>query len=564
MNKGHDAMRTPSLRRYLLGVVLPIALLSGCASAPATKQAQQVDREATRLAEQARQGVPPKSEVWHEHADQWVDLQPVVRDQRQTLPQLHCDITFDPHVPVNVDMFGSIVTRQCGVPVRITADARQKLEGRAGGSVGGGNGAVAPKPAGGGMSLPPLPGMPLAGGTGGGESTLLFHYRGPLSGLMDRGSMQLGLSWRVDHGTLVLFYTESRVFTLPVLPGKTTLDSKVNSGVSTQVGIAAGGGGSGGGGGSSGGGVGGQSGTTQTTSVSMTTDIRDDLEKAVQSMLTPGVGRMAYATSTGTIVVTDTPEVLDTVGQFVSDQSTILTKQVVLNVRVLYVQLSKKDQLGINWSMAYNAVNGRSSATLTNLTQADQSASGFSIGILKGPFAGTNLLINALKQQGTVLNVTQPSVATLNMQPVPVQVARQTGYLAQVQTSAVAQVGATTSLVPGMVTDGFNMTVLPSILPDGKTLLVQFSMNLATLDGFQTESSGGSSIKVPQLENKATSQRVKLTSGSTLILSGFQQTTNNDTQQGVGSSRFWLLGGGRNRDDARQVMVVLITPVITG
>src|SRR5204863_1303713 len=141
-------------------------------------------------------------------------------------------------------------------------------------------------------------------------------------------------------------------------------------------------------------------------------------------------------------------------------------------------------------------------------------------------WAGSSMIINALSTQGKVRKETSASVATLNHQPVPVQVARQTAYLKSSQTTISANVGTTTSLSPGVVTSGFTMTVLPNVLDNG-TVMLQFSTDISTLRQITTVSSGGSSsssqIQTPEIDTRNFLQRVAMKSGQTLVVSGFEQ-----------------------------------------
>jgi type IVB pilus formation R64 PilN family outer membrane protein len=310
-------------------------------------------------------------------------------------------------------------------------------------------------------------------------------------------------------------------------------------------------------------GISGYSGSSQSTTLSLKTSIADDIEQNVKTMLSP-VGRMALSRSTGMITVTDRPEILDQVGTYLDAENVNITKQVLLNVKVYSVTLSDKDNLGIDWNLIYKASNGNWNFNLENTFQdAATNAISGQVGILDGSFAGSTAVVKALAEQGRVSVVTSPSVTTLNLQPVPVQVARQTGYLASIQTTNTPDVGSSTSLTPGTVTSGFNMDLLPFVMPNNE-LLLQYSINISTLIRLRAESSGDNSIQVPEIDNRIFSQKVRLRSGETLVLSGFDQTAEQGTKAGTGSSWNFLMGGGVNRDSTRDVIVVLITPVIKG
>jgi type IVB pilus formation R64 PilN family outer membrane protein len=170
-------------------------------------------------------------------------------------------------------------------------------------------------------------------------------------------------------------------------------------------------------------------------------------------------------------------------------------------------------------------------------------------------------MISALSSQGKVRRKTSASITTLNNQPVPVQVATQQGYLASVSTTNTANVGSQTSLVPGTVTTGFNMTLLPHLLDNG-TVLLQFYTNISSLLQLQTVQSGGQQIQTPNVDTRNFLQRVSMKSGETLVLSGYEGTDDNLAQQGVGKPTNYLLGGGYDGTRQREVIVILITPIM--
>ena len=281
----------------------------------------------------------------------------------------------------------------------------------------------------------------------------------------------------------------------------------------------------------------------------------------VKTMLS-SVGRMALSRSTGIITVTDRPDVLNQIGTYLDAENENITKQVLLNVKVYSVTLTDRDSAGIDWNLVYKAANGNWDFNLANTFQdaANNSVSG-QVGILDGSFAGSTAVLKALSEQGRVSVVTSPSVTTLNLQPVPVQVARQTGYLASIQTTNTPDVGSSTSLTPGTVTSGFNMDLLPLVMPNNE-LLLRYSINISSLIRLRAESSGDNRIQVPEIDNRIFSQNVRMRSGETLVLSGFDQTSEQGTKAGTGSSWNFMLGGGATRDTTRDVIVVLITPII--
>lgn len=104
--------------------------------------------------------------------------------------------------------------------------------------------------------------------------------------------------------------------------------------------------------------------------------------------------------------------------------------------------------------------------------------------------------------------------------------------------------------------------MLPNIMSDNQHLLLQFAINLSEPPTRRTFTSGESSVELLNTQLKTFNQRVKMKTGQTLILSGFQQTGRNGSQQGVGQPWFFGLGGGKTADERDKLLVVLITPVL--
>ncbi|WP_236626685.1 PilN family type IVB pilus formation outer membrane protein [Yersinia similis] len=291
----------------------------------------------------------------------------------------------------------------------------------------------------------------------------------------------------------------------------------------------------------------------------MSSGLYSDLENTIKAMLTPGVGRLFLAA--GMLTVTDTPRVLDAVNTYINDRNTELNRQVVLNVKVYSVEKRRQDQLGIDWNAVFTS--GSIGGSLTSaFTDASTSAMTGGLSILDGKFANSKAFVNALAEQANVSLVTQQASTTTNMSAVPVQVGTQQDYASQVNTDSTANVGTSTSITKSTITTGFNMTMLPYIMPKSSQIQLQFSINMSDDPTSRTFTSGESSIELMKTRLKTFNQRVILSSGQTLVLSGFQQVNNTGSKQGVGSASFFGLGGGANGQKDDTMLVILITPTL--
>lgn len=382
----------------------------------------------------------------------------------------------------------------------------------------------------------------------------IVYQSGTFKGLLDVVSARLGINWRYSGNEIQFHALETRTFNIHAVPGEALLSASVTNSSSSAGGGSAGG--------SQGGGNNQGAGGNNKLNIDSQLSVWGNVEKAISSMLS-SAGKLASSPATGTITITDLPDVLDRIAKYVDSENRSLTKQVVVNVTVLGVTLSDSDSYGINWNSVYQTAYNRFG--VRNAFAADVGTPSFSASVLdtaSSKWAGSEILINALSTQGKVRRETALAVMALNNQPVPVLVAQQTTYLASSQVTLSANVGASTSLTPGTVTTGVNMTILPHVLDNG-TVMLQLSAGLSVLRSIATVSSGGSSIQTPQVDTRNFLQRVAMRSGETLVISGFEQTDGNVEHEGVGHSSNLLMGGQRAKS-SKEIFVVIITPALLG
>ncbi|MGH8778323.1 PilN family type IVB pilus formation outer membrane protein [Paraburkholderia sp.] len=487
--------------------------------------------------------------------------------------------------------FADRITRLTHMPVKVASGADDAAANAAQGGVaatGASPGAAAypglpPLPTG--LLQSPSPGSSRGGvASGDGRAMHIVYAHGDLRGLLDAATARFGVYWKYADGSIIFYYTDTRVFQVSALPGDSKLETYVNSGASNSGGSGGGGGGAGGGGGGAGGGAvgggGGGSGSspsissdnTANTAMNASLSVYGSLQATIKAMLSPS-GSVVPSPATGSITVTDTPDVLDRVGAFMEQENRVLSRQILVNVTVLSVTLSADDSYGINWHAVYQALGTQFSfgnSVFTALTGAPNAATGAN-GTVSATVISpnsradtTSAVISALSDQGTVRRKTSASVTTLNDQPVPVQVATQQSYLAQISTTNTANVGSQTSLTPGTVTTGFNLTLLPHILDDG-TVMMQFYTNISSLTSLVPFSSGTGSnaeqIQLPTVDTRNFMQRISMKSGQTLMIGGYEGVVDNGSQSGIGTPANFAFGGGYTAQRSREVIVILISPV---
>lgn len=574
-------------------VLTPMALvvagvLAGCSVAAIAPIKDDADKGAATAAEHLNmirasrkvETAAPKPVAQHLDTDVYIPVRKMASSKLAKAsqdPALARQITVN-RTFVSAQELAERITALSGVPVIVSPDVTAMQPGQGMGQVGIGGGVPGMQGQGQGMTgLPSLPPLPTAGSIPGmngmaspfgtaysavmqpGGFPVNLSYTGSLSGFLDVTSSRIGISWELLDGQIRLFRYVSKTFRLSALPGDTSMDAKVGTTSS-----------SGGAGGA------GSSGSSQSSSSAQNSGVNfsglsvwKGIEDSVKAMLTPA-GKIVVASALGTITVTDTPAIVSAVEKFIEQQNVALSRQVVVNVRVLSIDMNTSDSYGINWDVVYTALSNNFGLGFNSGVAAIQGAGNLALSVLSTAgqstnssiksWAGSKAIIEALATQGKVSTVTSASVTTLNNQPAPIQVGRQTSYVASSSTSITTGV-ATTSMTAGMVNSGFSMSLLPHII-DGNRMLLQYAVDMSSLLSLNTVSSGTSIMQTPDLDTRNSLQRIMVNSGDTIVVAGFENSEVNAKSQGVAGAENPSLGGSVVGKRSKNIIVILLQPVI--
>ena len=532
------------MNKKLLAIMIAATLLQGCTS---FRQAENTRKDAVAEQQRAREMIAElrnRTPVVKESPRQWINPRPVTdKNPGNAVPG--CPIIINTRQSITLQQVAQRISENCHIPVRITPDVQAYLSVTTSGSTQQIQGTVPPPDTGGMVPLAAI----------GSSDTTLPRLQGNTASLPELKasgltSSRLGISWRYDGSHITFYYLDTRTFPVTYMDSQVAYNATVVSGTMSSNGSS---------GGTASDAISGDASNTQTTTVDMKSALYQDVKNAVSSMLTPGIGRMFM--STGFITVTDTPQVLETVRTFIEKRNEEMKRQVVLNVEILSIRKTRNEQAGIDWNAVFSDRTLGLSLGSTFTSAASDTVTG-GVSIVNGKLTGSKAFLKALSSQGDVSVVTRNSAVTKNLTPVPMQIANQQSYIESVTTDTTANVGSSTSLNAATITTGFNMTLLPFILPDSQTLQLLYSMSLSDKPVIENYESGGSKAQLPNVDLKTINQTVDLKSGQTVIISGFQQSGRRSGKQGVGTPGFFGLGGGINSENDDTILVVLITPNI--
>lgn len=406
-------------------------------------------------------------------------------------------------------------------------------------------------------ALPPLP-TPIELSSAPTDTVLSeVVYRGDLAGLLNEVTGRLNLSWRWTGSRIEIFRYSTQTFRLDAMAGKASSSSKLNTTSSTSSG--------GSGGGSGGGGDSGNEGSSGSDiSISNDMEIWKDVEDNLKQVLSSG-GKLSVNTSAGLITVIDTPAVQRQVEALVTEYNRIYSKQVMLNVEVYSVERQKGDNYSLNWDALWSRASSSLGFTF-NSAQGGIGGPAFTIDVKDGNFAGSSVVGQALSTMGNTSLLTSSTAITLNGQTVPLNVSREVAYVQSTSSSISGSDSslASTTITPGVATEGLSMNFTPKIL-DNNQVLVRYSIDLSVIEEIVDFSSpnGESAVQLPRRSVRNFLQNVSIPSGQSLVLTGFQQTQANRDGQGPFSSSAWWAGGNKKANSTSRTIVIVLTPYVS-
>lgn len=410
-----------------------------------------------------------------------------------------------------------------------------------------------------------------------------LYYSGSIRGALDKLSGETGYHYKVKGNHLAWNAFVTKTFDISFMPGATeymvgqTAASQAGDETVTQTGTV----------------IKPRLNKAQFSNLKGQLSVWKDLERTLDKLKSQE-GKVVISEATTSVTVTDIPANVLTIQRYIEHLNKTLSKQVSIRVQVLEVDLNRDFSLGIDWDLIAkrsgqevfkyqtgnfgNIVNLTSTALANSVEPRVTPGSSF---IQLGRRNNARIFFQALNEQGRVRIVTQPSVVTTNNQLAEIQITQDRAYLESVSTTftGVEANVPTTSLTPGVVTDGFTLFVLPKI--QDRKVYMQIAGDLSNLiklekiDNAPTNRDGSEnpralsnnqgqfqSIQVPTVIAKHFNQRAVVPSGTTLVITGFKQLKDQTQTASIpgGKVADLLASRGSLRDNIQ--IIVLITPTI--
>jgi len=310
--------------------------------------------------------------------------------------------------------------------------------------------------------------------------------------------------------------------------------------------ISSGGGGGGDSSGSSGDSGGGDQ-SQASTEISRTASI--DLWSAVETGLTALVGantegsraQVVVNRDAGTVLVTADRDLMDRVAAYLQAVEGAMDRQVMIEAKIVEVELNNAHRLGVDWSAVASAAGGFTGSLTGGVAgllakapilsqNLGSGETAFRVGATSHDLA---VVLDAIATQGQVRVVSSPRVAALNNQPAVIKVAtEQTFFSLDRQTNTEAGVQQDTFTVDKeKYTIGVVLDIVPRIADDGTIIMgVHPSVtDFAGEDVFPPGAKGADILaNAPILKVRELDTVVRLKDRETLVIAGLIRQEDRD------------------------------------
>jgi len=334
--------------------------------------------------------------------------------------------------------------------------------------------------------------------------------------------------------------------------------------------------------------------------VSMTSnaDFWEELSKSLIAIVGSEKGRsVVISPMSGVIVVRATADELKGVAAYLKASQISIERQVILEAKIVEVQLNESFQSGVNWStfgslksspssrgslgvfspgttLLPSAADGTAQAISNSVLSATpgvaMSAAATAAGGLFGmAFQTSNFaaLLNFLETQGDVHVLSSPRIATLNNQKAVLKVGTDEFFVTNVTNTTTT--GTATTSTPSVTLQpffsGIALDVTPRIDQNGEIILhVHPSVSLVTTVNKTVDVGGvGGTLNLPLASSSVseTDSIVRARDGQIVAIGGLMRQATFDDQSGLPGLPKSVFGQ-TNKSTQKRELVILIKPTI--
>ncbi len=286
-------------------------------------------------------------------------------------------------------------------------------------------------------------------------------------------------------------------------------------------------------------------------------------------------GRSVVLTpSAGVVVVRANAEELAAVGEYLDSAELIMQRQVILEAKILEVELSEGYQQGIDWSFA--EAGEFSNGVARRSIEVGQAARNIATTDVGGLFASTITLgnfstaIDLLGTQGNVQVLSSPRIATVNNQKAVIKVGSDEYFVTDIDFESNNDANSSStdiSLTPFF--SGIALDVTPQISEEGKIILHVHPTISKVEDQQKVINVGGQQIDLPLALStiRESDSVITADNGQIVVIGGLIQNRNEDRNSSVPFFGDLPLIGElfkqKSKTNEKTELVILLRPTVT-
>ena len=278
-------------------------------------------------------------------------------------------------------------------------------------------------------------------------------------------------------------------------------------------------------------------------------------------LLLDGVGQVVLSEASSSVVVRTTPERMVSVSSYLEGLNNALSTQVLLDVKVLKFRHKTSAASGIDWSLVRQNASSTLSFAGAIATGGPLSSAPTTLEAVAttGELSSSQILISALEEQGSVSVVTEPRILTQVNRVAELKMAEARGYIEKTTVSRDSDGNTSTEVVPGTVTDGYNIYVLSNVDAHDRIYLHISSM-LSDILKIEKKIVGDAQIEAPNVNENQFSQTIVMRPGQTVLANSLKQvvSSNNASSPLDATNQATFKSGQQVVEET----LVLITPTI--
>ena len=302
-------------------------------------------------------------------------------------------------------------------------------------------------------------------------------------------------------------------------------------------------------------------------------DFWTELQQTLSMLIGGGDGRRVVVTpQAGMIIVRAFPDEMEIARDYLQRAELIMRRQVVLETKILEVQLNDSYQSGVDWNaIATPGDNSISFGVSGNGVSNPTGLGGvFGLTVDTGDFSG---VLQLLQTQGSVQVLSSPRISTVNNQKAVIKVGQDEFFVTDISNTTTTTTGTTTTnpdieLTPFF--SGIALDVTPQISDQDEIILHVHPTISEVEDQVKTIALGDQNLELPLALStiRETDSIVFARSGQVIVLGGLMQNRSVDNNSGtpvLGSMPLvgHLFSQQRNLSNKSE-LVILLKPMIMG